>query len=176
MDKKPVYLINSISLPTKSATVTRTAKDGSKHQIPCPKSVQLYNKYMGGVDLFDFRRKTYSCSRKSKKWWLRLFYFLLGMATTNAYIIYKESQVPGSKPTAQNDIILGVASRLTLTYSSRMCSTPQQTPSSIRLIGRHFPDKQEQAYCCKICPERKRTIFYCCNCCQDNSWGCMIQK
>ena len=85
-DNKPVPLINSISPPANTATVKRTAKDGSRNAVPCPESIKLYNMYMGGVDLFDFKRKTYSCSRKSRKWWFRLFYFLVDMATTNSYI------------------------------------------------------------------------------------------
>ena len=64
-DKKPVHLINSMTDPAKTS-VTRTATDGMKLCVPCPMSVQLYNQFMGGVDLFDFRRKTYFCSRKSK--------------------------------------------------------------------------------------------------------------
>ena len=66
-DNKPVPLINSISPPANTATVKRTEKDGSRNVVPCPESIKLYM-YMGGVDLFDFKRKTYSCSRKSRKW------------------------------------------------------------------------------------------------------------
>jgi hypothetical protein len=67
IDNKPVAFLNAISDPKCTSTVKRTAKDGSRLQIPCPKSVELYNTFMGGVDLFDSRRKTYSCSRKAKK-------------------------------------------------------------------------------------------------------------
>jgi hypothetical protein len=67
-DNKPVALINSICKPSSMSTVKRTAKDGTRNTVPCPESIKLYNSYMGGVDLFDFKRKTYSCSRKSKMW------------------------------------------------------------------------------------------------------------
>jgi hypothetical protein len=61
--------------------------------VSCPLSVKFYNAYMGGVDLFDARQKTYSTSRKSKKWWYRLFYFILDTAVVNFYIIYKETPI-----------------------------------------------------------------------------------
>jgi hypothetical protein len=58
---------------------------------------------MGGVDLFDARKKTYSCSRKSKKWWLRLFSFLVDASVANAYILYKETL--GTKPITLNEFL-----------------------------------------------------------------------
>ena len=145
--------------------VKRTAKDGSRLIIPCPDSIKLYNAYMGGVDLFDFRRKTYSCSRKSKKWWLRLFYFLVDMATTNAYIIYKEQR---NVKLTQKDFILQVANRLMSSHSSRKRAAVLSIPSCTGLLERHFPDRQESTKNCKMCEGRKRTIYCCHECCPSN--------
>lgn len=44
---------------------------------------------MGGVDHFDQFNSTCSVSRKSKKWWLRLFYFMIDAALVNSYILYR---------------------------------------------------------------------------------------
>ena len=60
MDKGPFYITNSISDPGSVTNMQHTAKDGSRLVIPCLESFKLYITYMGGVDLFDFRRKTYS--------------------------------------------------------------------------------------------------------------------
>ena len=166
MDKKPVSMVNSISDPSSMTHVKRTAKDGSRLQVPCPESIKLYNAYMGGVDLFDFRRKTYSCSRKSKKWWLRLFYFLVDMAVTNAYIVYRES--PNSEKLTQKDFVLQVADRLISSHCSRKRSAQQDPPSSSRQLGRHFPDRQEKTKNCRICEDRKRTVFCCRECCPSD--------
>ena len=54
-DNIPVCLINSISNPANVIHVKRTAREGSRLQVSCPESIRLYNAYMGGVDLFDFR-------------------------------------------------------------------------------------------------------------------------
>jgi hypothetical protein len=76
-DNKAVPFINTIADPSTLTNVHRRNKDGSRREVSCPHSVQLYSKYMGGVDLFNSRRKSYSSSKKSKKWWLRIYYFLL---------------------------------------------------------------------------------------------------
>ena len=94
-DNKGVAFLNNVTDPTNLSQVPRRNKDGIRSQVPCPEAVKLYNKYMGGVDVFDSKRKVYSCTRKSKKWWMRIYYFLLDTAITNAYILYKET--PGTK-------------------------------------------------------------------------------
>ena len=53
--------------------------------------MKIYTKYMGGVDRSDRMVRTYSVSRKSKKWWYRLFYYLLDTALANSFILYKIS-------------------------------------------------------------------------------------
>ncbi|CAH2088881.1 unnamed protein product [Euphydryas editha] len=46
---------------------------------------------MGGVDRFDQKRGTYSISRCSKRWWMRIFYFLVDSAIINSYILYTQN-------------------------------------------------------------------------------------
>ena len=91
-DKKPVYFVNNVTSPWDVTTVVRKQKDGSNKTYPYPLAVDLYNKYMGGVDLADAMRKVYSCSRKSKgEWYMRLFWFLVDTSVVNAYILECES-------------------------------------------------------------------------------------
>jgi hypothetical protein len=60
-------------------------------RIPCHLSIANYNKYMGGVDLADMRRlhcnSTIMCQNR---WWLKLFFYLLDVGTSNALILYHE--------------------------------------------------------------------------------------
>jgi len=63
-------------------------KDGSRMSISCPNPIKDYNKYMGGVDHADRLRALYNVDRKSKKWWLRIFWGLLDITFVNAYVIY----------------------------------------------------------------------------------------
>jgi len=61
-------------------------------KIPRPLSIANYNKYMGGVDLADMRRlhcnSTIMCQNRS---WLKLFFYLLDVGTSNALVLYNES-------------------------------------------------------------------------------------
>ena len=66
-DNTVVPLVNTISKP-QEMTHVKTNKDGSKIDVSCPESIKSYNKFTGGVDLFDSRRETYSCSMRWKKW------------------------------------------------------------------------------------------------------------
>ena len=53
--------------------------------------------YGWGRYMADQKRKLYSCSRKSKKkWYMRIFWFLLDTAVVNAHILECES--PNHRP------------------------------------------------------------------------------
>jgi hypothetical protein len=54
-----------------------------------PKAVSLYNKNVRGVDLSNFYCSTYRYNHRCKKWWKRGFYYLIELALTNSFIIYK---------------------------------------------------------------------------------------
>lgn len=47
---------------------------------------------MGGVDKFDQLLAVYNISWKSRRWWLKIFYYMLGCCIVNSYIYYKEDQ------------------------------------------------------------------------------------
>ena len=75
--QEEIDFVQTICDPSETGTVMRKNKDGPRTVVSCPLPVKIYNEKMGGVDLADCKRQVYSCSRKSKKWWHRLFYFFL---------------------------------------------------------------------------------------------------
>ena len=48
-----------------------------------------YNTYMLGVDKLNQMMSYYSFLHKTVKWWRNVFFWILEVATVNAYIIYK---------------------------------------------------------------------------------------
>ena len=90
-DIKLVYVLSTAYHPRQKTTCRRTQKDGSKSDISCLIGILEYTKRMGGVDRFHQKRGTYSISRRSKRRWMRIFYFLVDSAITNAYIIYTQN-------------------------------------------------------------------------------------
>lgn len=53
-----------------------------------PEAIEFYNSTKGGVDTFDQLCKNYSCSRRTRRWPLAVFYGLLNAAGINAFVIW----------------------------------------------------------------------------------------
>ena len=88
MDTRVVHAISTAFSPSEMKEAKRTQTDGTAVKIKCPKSIMEYTRRMGGVDRFDRQCALYSVSRKSKKWWLKIFYFILDAAVVNAFNLY----------------------------------------------------------------------------------------
>ena len=70
----------------------RRRGEGGIIQIPRPRSISNYNRYMGGVDLADMKRlHCNSTIMGQNRWWLKLFFYLLDVGTSNALVLYNES-------------------------------------------------------------------------------------
>ena len=87
MDRKMVIIMSTNSQPSAAGTVLRKQKDGIHIHVPCPESIISYNKFMVGVDRGDQLHGYYSCGCKSRKFYKYIFFFLLDIAITNAYIL-----------------------------------------------------------------------------------------
>lgn len=91
-DKKNLFFFLSINCdPQEKIHVQRKQKDGTVKDAPCPVICQQYNKFMFGVDRADQMRMQYSTSRKSRKWWKYMLWFLVDLSVGNAFICMKES-------------------------------------------------------------------------------------
>ncbi|XP_063219616.1 piggyBac transposable element-derived protein 4-like isoform X1 [Bacillus rossius redtenbacheri] len=86
---KSVCIVSSMDDPSETCSISRKNIHGQKYQLLCPVAVALYNKYMGGVDLFDQLTSYYNIQWKSRCWWVKVFYYLIDAAVVNSYILYK---------------------------------------------------------------------------------------
>ena len=59
--------------------------------IPQPNVLNVYNKYMGGVDRIDQNISCYMVNLRSKKWWWPLFQFCIDV-TDNTFQLYQLSK------------------------------------------------------------------------------------
>ncbi len=76
-----------------SSTVLRTVVlDGqvTRESLTCPPLLPDYQTYMRGVDRGDQLMGCYSLARRSKKWWKRVFAYVIEVAAMNGYIVYKD--------------------------------------------------------------------------------------
>jgi hypothetical protein len=103
VDKSCVALISTGS-SLSPVFVKRKNRLGAKININCPQLVRDYNDYMGGVDQHDsLRCGTYNTEKTLifHKWWLKLFFGLVNIAITNAYVIFRLFKHQKKKSTTQ---------------------------------------------------------------------------
>lgn len=123
---KPVTLISNMHNASESTMVNRKNKRGEKIAVKFPVGISDYNKHMGGVDKFDQYMANYSISQKSRRWWLKLFYYMIDTAIVNSFILYKESCNTMKKKYISQ---LEFRSRLTDELISNFSSRKKQTSS-----------------------------------------------
>lgn len=88
-DNRFVYLLSNFD-STSETEVKRLQKDGTLKNVTCPVIIPDYNIYMGGVDMANRLYQASCTDRRSKKWWHRLFFGLIDMASVNSYIVHKK--------------------------------------------------------------------------------------
>lgn len=183
--KKPVVIASNYHNPTNITTVQRTNKEGKKEEVTCPYPVHDYNKYMGGVDNFDQLREYYSISKKSCRWWMKLFYFFIDSCIVNAYIIYNENKRKrNEKPVPQITFRSILANQLIADFCSRkdrgrksslmnrkitkLSGRQINVESSFQIqnVGNHLPEKGTCRRCayCSTREKPKRSTIICKQC------------
>jgi len=183
-DSKNVHVLSTAFAPQETVTVQRKQKDGSTIAVTCPRSVAQYTQRMGGVDRFDQKRECYTVSRKSRRWWLRIFYFLLDASIVNAYILFMSVHVDSNFNQLRFRTLL--FRELVQNYSSRQrrasrdvnflpptvhkaVRKPLGVPDVLRLntVGVHLPEMLASHRRCRFCSSRKnnkRSRYQCKTC------------
>ncbi|XP_015375252.1 PREDICTED: piggyBac transposable element-derived protein 4-like, partial [Diuraphis noxia] len=81
--KKCVNVISNMHGGSCIGSVYRRDNLGVKQVVKAPAAIVDYNKYMGGVDHFDQFHSYYNVAWKSRRWWLKIFYYLLDACIVN---------------------------------------------------------------------------------------------
>ncbi|KAI8420457.1 hypothetical protein MSG28_008945 [Choristoneura fumiferana] len=139
-----------------------------------PTMIMDYNHTKGGVDEIDKKCSVYSSSRKTRRWPMTIFYRILDLAGTNAYVLYKGCL--GTK-LRRGEFLKSLARELVLpslqqrVYNDRL---PRELRLRIkRVFGNDLPLPPPQPApgpsdrkICTICPARlkRKTRFACCAC------------
>jgi len=187
MDKKPVHLISTAYM-NEPCTIKRQI-GREKVDLECVHAIQMYQSFMGGVDLNDFLRQALYCIQskiKFRKWYKMCFAAALDLALTNAFILFKMTATRNEKAKLSHSQFLKDLSVELLTYNvgaatpstpGSRSSTPRSTRSTpaniqtssshpISEIGRgygHSGGNYDQNMC--FVPGCKRTTkFYCREC------------
>ena len=88
LDKRSVTVLSTFHVATDAVQVHRMVKVGGAWQqqlFPKPAAVDCYNRYMGGVDVFDQLASTHRLLRRAKKFTKVIFYDIVEIAIINAF-------------------------------------------------------------------------------------------
>ena len=137
--------------------------------VPIPDAIYDYNQHMGGVDLSDQLLQYFQTRRKTHKYWKTLFYHCIDIATTNAYILYRES-LPSSQR-SKYDHKKFLADLVNDLLSASMLTTPVVSPmgrcprSDVRAPHRlTFGNGRKYCVLCKSKKLYNRTEKFCVKC------------
>ena len=93
-DNKIVNVLSTFAGKEPVQKVKRYSQEAKKRiDIPQPKVVHVYNRYIAGVDRLDQNLEAYMINLRSKKWWWPLFRFCIDVAINNAYQLYRIRQL-----------------------------------------------------------------------------------
>lgn len=153
-DKKQVNFISSGCDPTSFTTVNRKQKDGTIRAVPCPSVVEIYGRFMNGVDRADQLRAMYPLGRRAVKWWKYLFWFLLDTCKCNAYICMVESKnhsiVTRNGQVRRRNMLefhLALIKQLLGDFNATKRKRNQATRSPSSMSPNHWPIKRKKARC-----------------------------
>ena len=169
-DNEVVRLVSTNSKPSNILQANRRLGH-DVIQVNQPENIQLYNKYMNGVDQHDQMRMKYNVGRFSRKAWKYLLWFLVNAMIVNAYILYsKTSRRQTKKKYAHLDFRLEIAQGLIAGFSSRKrVAEPPLYVGPVALENKFNHDNVHMGYkrpkrCKWHCMQkwvRKETVFGC---------------
>lgn len=186
MDKKLVFLLSNFHDPNSYQIIRRKGKNGAKEDLQCPELIIDYNKYMGGVDRADQRKESYSLDRKSKRFWLRIFFSFLNVTLSNAFILFKDRT---NSSLTYLKFLSSITTSLIEENKIRKCSSPgvNSNKKKNKTFGRkiqfgfknnnepHLPIVGIQGKCafCSTKKNQYRSSYHCTHC---NRAFCMNSK
>lgn len=89
-DSQKVLLVSTAVGKEPVAHVERWAKKESKYiKVSCPSIVQMYNRFMGGVDVCDQQLEAYRTWFKTRKWTLKTILHFFDLAIVNSWFEYR---------------------------------------------------------------------------------------
>ena len=104
LDNGLVQMVSSFVGIEDGGTVKRwSAKDRAKIDVSCPLIIMKYNKHMGGVDLCDMFMALYRVKLGTRKWYMHIVYYGIGVAIVNAWLLYRRHCQ--QKGTAEKEVL-----------------------------------------------------------------------
>lgn len=151
-----------------------------------PEIVEYYNETKGGVDTFDQMCATYSCSRKTNRWPMCVFYGILNMSVINSWIIYSSNNNDTDrairnqrkymhdlaleliKPSAYERMMTPTQHRLVKNAIRQVCSISIPHGAALSTAPSAAEQKQPPKRCRKCDTKADKKTRFRCYVCQDH--------
>ena len=163
MDTRAVNLLCNLPGCLGDADVQRRDKrGGAEITVSRPCAIQLYNSFMGGVDLSDQRVSTYWRHMKSLIWYLQVFFHLLQLSGVQAFLLHAEMH-PAAKESQHKffvKLIDGLIGGRTFTQKRCASNVPAGDVRSNRMLE-HAPVKHDKPSKCAVHTRRVNTMYAC---------------
>ena len=140
-------------------------------QVPCSASIDVYNRFMGGVDKADMLLSLYRSKMRSRKGYHRIVVHLVSLALINSFTVYRQIGGTGSLLDFQLNVCrcllkadqpINSDEDVSTSVSVSRSLSANQVPVPVRHDRvNHWPIKQEKANHCKQSGCSKRTCFIC---------------
>lgn len=113
-------------------------------EIPCPKTIKVFDKHMGGEDLMDSHIGRYKIPMKIKKRYFRLFHHLVDLTVVNAWVLYnRDKTLKGKTTICQKQFRIDLAYSLCKIGRSENSKRGRPSSSSIQLEDTLLPQEQQ---------------------------------
>ena len=150
-----VYCISNTTNTTEKDKCFRRSREGLV-EIVRPKMISEYNKYMGGVDLADMKRLHCNSTIMGQNWWwLKIFFYLLDVGTSNANVLFNMSQRLGD---TKMNIVEYKKELVKAILGTRIGYVP-------KAMTEHHPNRSDRRHRCAYCSllGRVRRTRICCS-------------
>ncbi|XP_072021062.1 piggyBac transposable element-derived protein 4-like [Amphiura filiformis] len=140
-DRSMVTVVSSVHSDETLEKRTRCrASDTGWQERDKPKMIEMYTKFMRGVDWADQQMWYSLLNHKSVKWWKKILFGLLEVTFTNTMIILKSLR-PGAR-IDRNKVRMSIVSNLTRGYRRGLPAqvAPQPDERLVPGVGRHMLD------------------------------------
>jgi len=172
-DTKVVCISSTFHRATGSEHVERRVKDRDgglvRRKIPVPPAILDYNQQMGGVDLSDQFIGYYQTIHKTRKYWKTLFFHMIDVMVTNAFLLYREHMPSTVKVTHKKFRELLVTELCEGNEDEQERLQSPQSQSHVRAPHQlSFLEREDRQYCdlCKLLKKPRHRTRYLCTKCQ----------
>ena len=172
--KKPLIMLSSSGSAQPVVVTTRRGTAVNK-----PAVVNSYNHNMNGVDVADQLTVFYSFVRKTRKWWRKLFFYLMEVSVVNSYLLYRQTSAQPRNHLGYRRAIVEQVAKLSIQQGP-----PRPGPGAPRRATSHdlpqrldrkphFIGKSPTSRDCVVCsrrdtPQTRHRIVYFCNTCSNH--------